>query len=92
MKKDTITAKIARSYDEERAYNIYMSEIIKWRQTTSLMLKLHMPRNKTTDEIKSRAQEIQRKLTNMSPEEEIFKSAMKNCLDKREKLISQLSV
>jgi len=91
LKKETLTAKVARTYDVERTYRIYnYSEIIRWRQAAGLMFK--KPKIKFSEEMKFRAQEVQKKFSKMSPEEEISKSAIKNCLEKRVQLISQLYV
>ena len=89
MKKSTITSKIARTYDEERAYKICVSDIIKWRKTTSLTFKV--PKKKMTEKMMILIKEVQRKLfVERSPEEETCKMALKNCLHNRDQLISQL--
>ena len=89
MKKETIAAKIARTYDEERAYRIYISDIIKWRITTNLTLKT--PKKRFTDEMQILIKEVKRKLfIEKSPEEETCEMALKNCLHNRDQLISQL--
>jgi len=91
LKKETLTAKTARTYDEERAYRIYnYNEFIRWRQAAGFMFK--KPKIKCSEEMKFRAHEVQKKFSNMSPEEEISRSAIKNCLEKRVQLISQLYV
>jgi len=54
LKKETLTTKIARTYDEERAYRIYnYSKIIRWRQAAGLMFK--KPKIKFSEEMKFKA-------------------------------------
>ena len=88
-KEETMTIKIARTYDEERAYRIYISSIIKWRKTTSLAFE--PPKHKFTSEMQIMVMEIEKKVSiNKSPEEEMCKNAIKNCLHNRDQLINQL--
>ena len=49
FKKETTIRKIARTYDQEQACTIYISDILKQRKTTSLAFK--NPKKKFTNEI-----------------------------------------
>ena len=81
--------KIARTYDEERAYRIYISRITMWREETSLAFE--PPKHKFNNKIQIMAMEIKKKVfINKSPEEEACKNAIKKCLHNRDQLITQL--
>ena len=83
-----MTTKIARMYDEERACRAYMGSIIEWKKTASLTSKT--PKNKFTGNVKTAAMKIKKLYVARSPEEVLCKSAIKNSLDKRQEMISQL--
>ena len=83
--------KIARTYDEERAYTIYISRITEWRKETSLAFE--PSKHKFTNKLQILAMEIEKKVfISKSPEEESCKNAIKKCLYNRDQLITQLYI
>ena len=53
LKEETTIRKIARTYDQERAYNMYISKILKQRKTTSLAVKTLKQRKTTSLAVKT---------------------------------------
>ena len=87
--KDTLTTKIARTYDEERACRIYISRITDWRKTTSTAFE--PPKNNFTGKMLLVALNIGKSLlVTKSPEEETCRIEIRDCLQNRDQLISQL--
>ena len=104
LKEETTIRKIARTYDQERAYNMYISKILKLRKTTSLAVKTlkkrkatslacKTPKSNFTDKIQILALQVENKLlTVKSPDEETCNIGIKNCVHRREQLLSQLYI
>ena len=114
LKEETTIRKIARTYDQERAYNMYISKILKQRKTTSLAVKTLKKRKTTSLAVKTLkkrkttsfavktpknnkmeilALQVENKLlTVKSPDEETCNIGIKNCVHRREQLLSQLYI
>ena len=101
LKEETTIRKIARTYDQERAYNMYISKILKQRKTTSLAVKTLKKRKTTSLAVKTPknnkmeilALQVENKLlTVKSPDEETCNIGIKNCVHRREQLLSQLYI
>ena len=89
IKKDTTTARIAKTYEEERSYRMYINDIWNWREDTAVIFKV--PKKKVSLGMKIMIMEIQKKLeVKASPEELMCKIAIRKCLEDREQLINQL--
>ena len=71
---------------------MYINSITKWRKEASL--KFEPPQQKFGAKMRVVAKEIEKKvfINNKSPEEEVCKNAVKNCLHNRDQLISQLNM
>ena len=101
LKEETTIRKIARTYDQERAYNMYISKILKQRKTTRLAVKTLKKRKTTSLAVKTPknnkmeilALQVENKLlTVKSPDEETCNIGIKNCVHRREQLLSQLHI
>ena len=91
FKKETTIQKIARTYDQERVYNMYISNILKQRKATNLAFKT--PKSNFTDKMEILAVKVENKLlTTKSPDEETCNIGIKNCVHRREQLLSQLYI
>ena len=72
IKKESLTRRIARTYEEERAYRIYIGDIVNWRKLTSSSLKelknthsrskKQKPKIKRTEAMKMLTFEFEKKL------------------------------
>ena len=94
LKEETTIRKIARTYDQERAYNMYISKILKQRKTTSLVIKtLKKRKTPKNNKMEILALQVENKLlTVKSPNEETCNIGIKNCVHRREQLLSQLYI
>jgi len=71
---------------------MYINRIIKKRREASLAFET--PEQKFGIKMRVAAKEIEKKvfINNKSPEEEVCKNDIENCLHKRDQLISQLNM
>ena len=102
LKEASLTRRIARTYEEERAYRICIGDIINGRILTnhsmeelkiirSLKDPKKKPKFKITKAMKILTLEFERKLfVGKSPEVETCNIAIAKCSRKREQLLNQL--